>query len=94
MSKKIRNHIEVIQPGHCCTEISYLVIWQFEETCLFKFAVAKIQLKKSYFRVHILSFSEVKMLEQLGCKNILFRDYEISVSCSYHRQGFSYIKLG
>lgn len=33
------------------------------------------------------------MLEQLGSKNILFRDYRTSVRCSYHRPGFSYINL-
>lgn len=61
--------------------------------CLIKLAVAKILLKKSYFKVHMLSFPEVKMLEQLGCKNILFKDHGAAMRCSYHRPKFSYIKL-
>lgn len=61
--------------------------------CLIKLAVAKIQLKKSYFKVHISSFSEVQTLEQLECKNILFRDYGTSMRGINHRLGFNYINL-
>lgn len=61
--------------------------------CLIKLAVAKIQLKKSYFKVHIPSFSEVQTLELLECKNILFRDYGTSMRSINHRPGFNYINL-
>lgn len=39
------------------------------------------------------SFSEVQTLEQLECKNILFRDYGTSMRGINHRPGFNYINL-